>query len=248
MCRQREVFIHVSNCIFIFFLLYLTISIAISRWAAGLARERGYSGRKWGVTVFLLMIGLIFWDWLPMELLYRYECSVNSGLYHEKSIDDWKNENPGVWDTLGPEKLPEEYFVKVKHGRERSKSKYYKLPDGTELIARYDIVGKHKYTDMVKDDGIMRFWLNQRFYTEYVDTNMLFHVLKEENRIVDYKTGEVIVTHVDYRTDIQPIGLGTDRLSDYKFWMQKASCQSGSKRKHSIEFNSIENHIQYAEK
>jgi hypothetical protein len=231
-----------------FFLLYVVFSVALARWTAKLVSKWGYSGKKWGVAVFLVMIGFIFWDWLPMELLYRYECSVNAGLYHEKSIDDWKKENPGVWETLGPEKFPEEYFVKVEHGRERSKSKYYKLPDGTELIAEYDVVGSYMYTDMVKDDGFMRFWLNQRFFVEYVDTDMLFHVQKKENRIIDYKTGEVLVTHVDFRTDIKPIGGGALRLSDYKFWMQKASCQTGSERKQSIEFNTIQNYIKYAEK
>lgn len=231
-----------------FFLLYLAFSIWLARWAAGWAKEKGYSSKKWERGVFLLMLGIIFWDWLPMELLYRYECSVNAGIYHKKSIDDWKKENPGVWETLGPEIFPEEYFVKVKHGREKSKRKYYKLPDGTELIARYDIAGKHNYTDMVKGDGVMRFWLNQRFYSEYVKTNMFFHVLKKENRIVDLKTGEVIVTHIDYKTDIQPIGLGSNRLSNYKFWMQKKSCQSGGKYEQSMTFNSLERHIEYAEK
>jgi hypothetical protein len=103
-------------------------------------------------------------------------------------------------------------------------------------------------TRIVKEDEVSRYWLNKRFFSEYMVTDMLFHVQKKENRIIDYKTGEVIVTHVDFRTDIKPIGGGALRLSDYKLWMQKASCQAGSERKQSMAFNDLKHHIQYAEK
>jgi hypothetical protein len=44
----------------------------------------------------------------------------------------------------------------------------------------------------------------------------------------DFKTNEVLALHVYYSTDIPPIGLIGDRLSDYKFWMQKNGCNSGN--------------------
>jgi hypothetical protein len=222
-----------------FFILYLWVSYKLAHWAAGWAKEKGYSSRKWGVGVFVLMLGLIFWDWLPMEILYRYECSVNAGMYQEKAIDEWKKENPGVWETLDPEKLPEEYFVKVKHGQNKSKRMFYRLPDGTELIAHYDAAGKYMTTDMIRGDSVRRSWLNQRFYWEVVKTRMFFHVYKREMRIIDTKTGQVIVSYVDYATDILPIGIGSDRLSDYKFWMQKSSCESSGHYERSIKFNGL---------
>jgi hypothetical protein len=207
------------------FLLYLALSVKVAKWGASIAAEKGLSRKKWGVIVFVFMMGLVFWDWLPMEILHKYECSANAGLFVEKELEAWKEENPGVWETLHPEKLPEKYFVKAKHGRKKTKQMYYRLPDGTELIAKYDSVGKYKWTDMIVGDGVDRQWLNQRFYYEKLKTNILFHIYKRESKIIDYKTKIVIARHIDYATDIPPIGLIDDKLSDYKFWMQKASCK-----------------------
>jgi hypothetical protein len=228
-----------------FFILYLAVSVGLSRWVAKQVNKRGYSGRKWGVTVFLLMLGLIFWDWLPMEILYRYQCENNAGFFQEKTLDEWKAENPGVWETLSPEALPEEYFVKQKHGSERSKRRFYQLPDGTELIAHYDIVGKHISTSMVRGDGKNRYWLNQRFYWETIWTKHLFHVRVVEDRIVDMKTNEVIAKYVDFRTSISSFAIGSSNLSDYKFWMYKRKCDTGSYSRKS--FSEFKHLIKYKE-
>ncbi|MCU7873326.1 MAG: hypothetical protein KZQ91_11325 [Candidatus Thiodiazotropha sp. (ex Lucinoma borealis)] len=226
-----------------FFLLYLAFSIGLARWAARQATERDYSGKKWGVAVFILMLGLIFWDWLPMEITYRYQCANNAGFFQDKTLDEWKAENPGVWETLDPEKFPDEYFVKVEHGWKKDKDMYYRLPDGTELIAKYDSGGKYMMTNMIMGDGVYRKWLNQSIFYEMIKTRILFHIYKEESKIIDYKTKKVIARYIDYATDIPPIGLIDDKLSDYKFWMQKASCESsGDQRNYKI-FNDLKNKL-----
>jgi hypothetical protein len=201
----------------IVFLLYLGLSVAISKWVAVIANHKGLSRKKWGLATFVLMMGLIFWDWLPMEILYKYECSTNAGLFVEKTIDEWKRENPGVWNTLDPEDLPEKYFVKVEYGQKKSKRMYYKLPDGTELIARYDSAGKYMMTDLRKGDGVYRSWLNQRFYHQRTKNKLSFHIYKEVLQIFDIKSNQVMATYIDYATDIPPIGLIGDRFDDYKF-------------------------------
>ncbi|MEW8042618.1 MAG: hypothetical protein AB2789_13235 [Candidatus Thiodiazotropha endolucinida] len=222
-----------------FFLLYLAISVGVARWAAKQANKRGHSGRKWGVAVFLLMLGLIFWDWLPMEILYRYQCENYAGFFQDKTLEEWKAENPGVWETLSFETLPEEYFVSVEHGREKSKDRYYLLPDGTELIAHYNPAGKHSTTRIVRDDGKTRYWLNQSFFWETVWTKHFFHVREWEERIVDFETGEVLARYVDFKTSIPPIGIGGSSLGDYKFWMRKRSCVSGPTMPEKIRFNDL---------
>ncbi|MCU7937271.1 MAG: hypothetical protein KZQ99_20820 [Candidatus Thiodiazotropha sp. (ex Dulcina madagascariensis)] len=228
-----------------FFLLYLAISVGLAWWVAKQANKRGYSGKKWGVAVFLLMLGLIFWDWLPMEILYRYQCENHAGFFQDKTLDEWKVENPGVWETLSPEALPEEYFIKEKHGQERSKRRFYQLPDGTELIARYDLAGKYIGTRLLRGDGKQRYWLNQRFFWETIWTNHLFHVREREERIVDLKTGKALARYVDFGTNIPPIGIGGNSLSDYKIWMQKSSCESD---RHSRKlFNEFSHLIKYNE-
>ncbi|MCU7890866.1 MAG: hypothetical protein KZQ78_04300 [Candidatus Thiodiazotropha sp. (ex Ustalcina ferruginea)] len=108
------------------------------------------------------------------------------------------------------------------------------MPDGTELIARYDIAGKYIATDMLRGDRVSRYWINQRFYWETIWTKHLFHVREWEERIVDIKTGEVLAQYVDLGTNIPPIGIGGNSLSDYKFWMQKKSCGGGNESKKSF--------------
>jgi hypothetical protein len=162
----------------------------------------------------------------------------------KKTIDEWKQENPGVWNMLDPEKLPEEYFVKVEYGQKKDKRMYYKLPDGSELVAKYNAAGKYRMTDLIKGGGIDRSWLNQRFYYQRIKTGMFFHIYKEVLQIIDFKTNQAMVAYVDYATDIPPIGLIGDRFSDYKFWMQKSSCQSDNNYLLSKKFNGYMNDIE----
>ncbi|MCG7995263.1 MAG: hypothetical protein JAZ06_07570 [Candidatus Thiodiazotropha taylori] len=206
-------------------LLYLVSVLWISWWFAKQMNKRGRSGKKWGVGVFVLMLGIVFWDWMPMEILYKYNCNANAGFFKNISIDEWKAENPGVWETLGYEVLPEEYFVSEKQGRKKSRRRFYLLPDGTELIAYYDIAGKYYSTKIVRSDGIKRYWLNQRFYWESVWTKHLFHIREIEDRIVDMQTEAVIARYVDFKTSIVPLGVGASDLSDYKIWMHKETCE-----------------------
>ncbi|MES9830207.1 MAG: hypothetical protein ABW201_18255 [Candidatus Thiodiazotropha sp.] len=105
------------------------------------------------MAVFLLMLGLVFWDWLPMEILHSYKCANKAGFFQDKALEEWKTGNPGVWETLSMHALPEEYFVKEKHGQKRRKRRFYRLPDGTELIAHYNLAGKHGSTSMIRGDG-----------------------------------------------------------------------------------------------
>ncbi len=211
--------------ILLLLILYLAISIGLAWVAAKLAKKLGFAGRKWGVAVFILMLGLIFWDWLPMEVLYSYKCANNAGFFQHKILDEWKQENPGAWETLNPEAFPEEYLVRVEHGRKKSMDRFYHLPDGTELIAHYDPYGNYSTARMVRSDRVSRYWLNQRFYWETIWIRHPFHILEWEDRIVDMKTGEVLASYVDFRTSIAPIGFGGSSPSDAKFWMRKVSCE-----------------------
>jgi hypothetical protein len=145
------------------FILYLASSARIATWVADIAEERGLSPKKWGALAFVFMIGLVFWVWIPMEILFKYECSSKAGLFIEKTVEEWKKENPGVWEILDAEKFLEENMDRVEYGREESKRVYYKLNNGIELIARYDVAGEYLMTDMIMADGIDRVWLNERF-------------------------------------------------------------------------------------
>ncbi|GHT84098.1 hypothetical protein AGMMS49960_18360 [Betaproteobacteria bacterium] len=47
-------------------------------------------------------MGLLFWDWLPMEISYKNKCENEAGLTQYKTPEEWQAENPGVWETLTP--------------------------------------------------------------------------------------------------------------------------------------------------
>jgi hypothetical protein len=84
------------------FLAYLLLSILVAHIISWLAKCAGSSGPKWGFSAFIIMIGVVFWDWIPMEVLLRYDCERYAGFTRYKTLDEWKVENPGVAETLPP--------------------------------------------------------------------------------------------------------------------------------------------------
>ncbi len=225
------------------FLFYLIITIVLVLLVSRSARKRGIKGWKWGLPAAIGMYLLVFWDWLPMEVMISYKCSNDAGYVQYKTVDEWKLENPGVWETLDHKWLPKKYLVKIKKGAKQSKREHYKLPDGTELVARYDAGGKYMTTNISSNDGIVRSLLNQRFTWELERISHPFHIRETDEKIIDRKTGKVIAQYIDFSTDILPIGIGSDDLSDYKFWMQKRSCEKDrSSRKRFGEFTHFIQH------
>ena len=84
----------------LFFLLYLAVAVLVVWLAAKKARNRGISGWKWGVPAALVMYLLVFWDWIPTVVMHDYYCSEYAGLKVYKTPEAWKQENPGVAETL----------------------------------------------------------------------------------------------------------------------------------------------------
>jgi hypothetical protein len=209
-------------------IIYLAMSVGIALFASKV--EKKFWTFWYGMGFFLVvMLGLVFWDWLPMEVMYYYECKKNAGFTQYKTLDQWKQENPGIWETLGSENLPDKYLVEVNKGQKKSERRIYKLPDGTKLVAEYDIAGKYKFTDMIRHDGKQRYYLNQRFYWEGIETKLPFHILKEEDRIVDFDNDEILAKYVDYSSDNALIGVGANSFADYKIWMHKNHCEKDLK-------------------
>ncbi len=170
-----------------FFLLYLLISVGIVWTAVKLAHICGIKGSKWWGAAALFMYLIVFWDWLPMEIMHRHNCAEFAGFSQYKTLEEWKGENPGVAETLVPQ-------------------------TGTRSVQK----GNRE-----------RYLLNQRFAWDIIRTDHRFHIREREERIVDTQTGEVLARYVDFDTDIPAIGLGANRLSDYKIWMMKGSCEKG---------------------
>jgi len=98
-------------------LSYFLLALLLAWFGARLARRFGLAGWKGGLPVFLVLILLVFWDWLPMEIMFRYDCSNYAGFTQYKTLEQWKAENPGVAETLQPPK-------DVKSTREGNRERY----------------------------------------------------------------------------------------------------------------------------
>jgi hypothetical protein len=46
------------------------------------------------------MYHLVFWDFLPTLIVYKYYCATKAGFWVYKTPEQWKAENPGVAETL----------------------------------------------------------------------------------------------------------------------------------------------------
>ena len=92
-----------AGMLFILFLLVCFWLLVFACWLpARWARRHGRRGWPYGMAVFLTVMSLLFWDWLPMEVSYKNKCENEAGLTVYKTPEQWQQENPGVWETLKP--------------------------------------------------------------------------------------------------------------------------------------------------
>ncbi|MBV1929400.1 MAG: hypothetical protein KUG81_07815 [Gammaproteobacteria bacterium] len=225
-------FIVLSGPLF-FLLIYFVIAVVLSIIAARQGAKRGK--KRWGLYTALVFILIMFWD-LPLVLGTRwYQCTNNAGFTVHKTLEQWQQENPGVVETLSPDKLPEQYFsstAEVYPGQKNSGVyRFYHYPNGAELRAEFTKKGKlymHRfnYPGIGKGDA---HWLNGRFAWLIQRTPRLM-VGKVDERIVDLETGEILAQSVDFashpsggrRWDWNPLN-----LQSLKFWLRHRSCPAG---------------------
>ena len=87
--------------------LYLFLLVWATRRGWRWAQDRGWEGRKrWlGAAYGFLIVYLpVFWDWIPTVVAHHYYCSTESGFWVYKTPEQWKQENPGVMETLVEDK------------------------------------------------------------------------------------------------------------------------------------------------
>lgn len=80
--------------------VYGWISFGVVWWVVKWAKKRGRSPVRWGIMAGLIMYHLVFWDFLPTLIVYKYYCATKAGFWVYKTPEQWKEENPGVAETL----------------------------------------------------------------------------------------------------------------------------------------------------
>lgn len=101
----------------VFFLIYGWLSIKAVKRTAQWAKGKHKNIWVWGGLAGFVMYLLVFWDWVPTEIMFRYDCSNYAGFTQYKTLEQWKVENPGVAETLQPSK-------DVKSTREGNRERY----------------------------------------------------------------------------------------------------------------------------
>jgi len=226
------------------FIIYLIVSILIIVLSARVAQKRGKSGWKGALIASVVMYLLLFWDQIPTHATHKYLCMTQGGVTLNKTLKEWKQENPGVSDMLNPDPKAsqEKYLEKIEGSR-----RIYKLPDNSELIAHYYPNRiDYMYTDMKRSNGTKLYWLNQRFGWETQTSKHLFGIRKREEQIVDLTTGEVMARYVDFDTDQNP--KNPKRFRDFKIWIQSETCEESDERKtkpNKFKFNKLMHLFQY---
>ncbi len=226
------------------FLVYFWICVSVTLLVIKCARSRGIKGWKWGLPIGILLLMSVFWDLVPVYAVHNYQCKNNSGFTIYKTLEEWKQENPGVTETLNPD--PEKSSIKAYWVNTDASGRHYLLPDGTELVAHYGFGGEHLSTRMIKSDGTKGYWLNQRFawITQYAK---IWHIVrKTEERIVDIKTGEIIASKIDFSASVGRL-YNANKLSDYKIWFEERSCEKVGHKISRKKFSEFKHLVKYQE-
>ena len=83
-------------------IIYLIISLLAVWLGIRVAKERGRAGWKGGLFMSVVMYLILFWDLIPFRVAHEYYCVTEGGFTLNKTLDEWKRENPGIVETLKP--------------------------------------------------------------------------------------------------------------------------------------------------
>ncbi|MCU7837986.1 MAG: hypothetical protein KZQ94_01255 [Candidatus Thiodiazotropha sp. (ex Troendleina suluensis)] len=81
---------------------HLLLSIWVVKIAIKEAGKYGKPGWYYGLPVGIVMFSLLYWDLIPTHAVHRYYCLVDGGFTVNKTLEEWKRENPGIAETLVP--------------------------------------------------------------------------------------------------------------------------------------------------
>jgi len=193
------------------------------------------------------MASIIFWDVIPIYGLHSYQCHAHSGFTINKTIEQWKHENPGVAETLvSYESLhpsiaalpPEKYLYKTELKYPEGNNtiihrQHFRYPSGFEVVFEYD-VKRQRYdgSEVVYPEVANGFYLNARFAWLTFRENVWDILYKKDERVIDTLTGETISQSIDFYTNLtNPLVNITTSMRDFKVWMKIDSCNKKNKDK-----------------
>jgi hypothetical protein len=213
---------------------YLIISLIVVMVTVKTAKKHGRRGWVWGLVAVFVMYNLVFWDFIPSVVMYKYYCATEAGFWVYKTPKQWETENPGVAETLSMSHLPEQYRVNPKNGNVGNS--IYMLPDGTQLTAHYSRDRKLRFVSFTKN-GSRGYWLNERFLYENKVSEVSHVIRKTEQTIRDSSSNMPLIRVIYFWFDA-PYFTRRDFLFG---WFKGNSSQRGACEEPEDKFRKMEN-------
>ncbi|PHS26636.1 MAG: hypothetical protein COA83_02890 [Methylophaga sp.] len=205
------------------FVIYLIISIKVIGIGRTQAQRRGYKRWHGGLLAALIMYNLVFWDLIPVYAVHAYQCKNNAGFTVYKTLEQWKQENPGVADTLIP--------IKNSPSTKTDKTTRYQLNQrfawDTTYTKIWNVVRKTDERIIDTETG--------EVLAQYIDFSASVGRLYNANKVSDYKfwfearSCERSYGTIVYRED----------KNAYE-WIGKGSPPTG------YQFNKLKSHFKYS--
>jgi hypothetical protein len=82
--------------------LYLWLCYYLTKLAKTQAKRKGINPWFYGIPAAILSYGILFWDWMPTFATHQYLCMTEGGFTVNKTVEQWKEENPGIAEMLEP--------------------------------------------------------------------------------------------------------------------------------------------------
>ncbi|MCG7995264.1 MAG: hypothetical protein JAZ06_07575 [Candidatus Thiodiazotropha taylori] len=192
----------VGFIVFIGLVVYLILSIIVILIGVRYARKKGKSSWKYGLFAAIAMYLVMFWDFIPIHIAHKYYCETEAGFTIYKTIEKWKEENPGVAETLMPNK---------------------------------------SVASSITNDR-KRYVLNQRFAWDINTTKHFLGIRKNDNRIIDTGTSQILAQYVDFSSGQS--SLDPKEFRDFKFWIHTKSCEKDGRKQKRKEFYKFEGRVE----
>ncbi len=224
------------------FIAYLLIFTWVTKLVISWAKRNQRNPRLWGILAAFFMYNLVFWDWIPTLLVHKYYCATEAGFWVYKTPEQWKVENPGIAETLSRHHLPEQFRVEKHDPWDPKNTRYYNLPDGSWLIARYDKKNDLMYVDLKMPDGRTGFWLSERFAKIGLNNKgksglSIGNITMTDEGLIDLKSQELLTRYKDFSMGYGNMMTNPDWKA-MKFWMSKSQCNT---EKNVLRFYELEN-------
>lgn len=164
--------------------LYVWLSFGVVWLVVRWAKKRGRGPVRWGIVAGLIMYHLVFWDFLPTLIVYKYYCATKAGFWVYKTPEQWKAENPGVAETLTWREMSADYKAPgVTFGYQlnerivyvRKRTKNFLLPTG---YSEFLLIDEKNNEVLVRQIGVwagygggkdfIKFWTNFPSYNSNI--------------------------------------------------------------------------------